>query len=84
MKKGIQPTADDIPLLSQWIKKSRSEERDLLVRVMGLEPIRRGHTPLKRACLPIPAHSHLRRLYYGARLLYHFGTLLSTKKIIIF
>ena len=30
-----------------------------LVRVTGLEPVRRGHTPLKRACLPIPAHSHL-------------------------
>ena len=30
-----------------------------VVRVMGLEPIRRGHTPLKRACLPIPAHSHI-------------------------
>ena len=29
-----------------------------LVRVMGLEPIRQRHTPLKRACLPIPAHSH--------------------------
>ena len=27
----------------------------LLVRQMGLEPIRRRHTPLKRACLPIPA-----------------------------
>ena len=30
-----------------------------LVRVTGLEPVRRGHTPLKRACLPIPAHSHI-------------------------
>ena len=27
------------------------------MRVMGLEPIRQRHTPLKRACLPIPAHS---------------------------
>ena len=26
-----------------------------LVREMGLEPIRRRHTHLKRACLPIPA-----------------------------
>ena len=26
-----------------------------LVRQMGLEPIRHRHTPLKRACLPIPA-----------------------------
>ena len=28
----------DIPLLSQWIKKSRSEERDFLERIMGVEP----------------------------------------------
>ena len=26
---------------------------------MGLEPIRQRHTPLKRACLPIPALPHL-------------------------
>ena len=30
-----------------------------MVRVTGLEPVRQRHTPLKRACLPIPAHSHL-------------------------
>ena len=30
-----------------------------LVRVTGLEPVRQRHTPLKRACLPIPAHSHI-------------------------
>ena len=44
-----------------------------LVRVMGLEPIRRGHTPLKRACLPIPAHSHKRSLrtpYYYNKVLF--------------
>ena len=35
-KGGVPPlmiynlTADDMPLLSQWIKKSRSEERDFL------------------------------------------------------
>ena len=29
-----------------------------LVRVTGLEPVRHRHTPLKRACLPVPAHSH--------------------------
>ncbi len=29
----------------------------LLVRVTGLEPVRHKHTPLKRACLPVPAHS---------------------------
>ena len=28
-----------------------------LVRVTRLELVRHGHTPLKRACLPIPAHS---------------------------
>ena len=31
-----------------------------LVRQMGLEPIRQGHTPLKRACLPIPALPHMK------------------------
>ena len=34
-----------------------------MVRVTGLEPVRRGHTPLKRACLPIPAHSHIPRIF---------------------
>ena len=29
----------------------------LLVRAVGLEPTRTKHTPLKRACLPIPACS---------------------------
>ena len=29
------------------------------MRVAGLEPARQRHTPLKRACLPIPAHSHI-------------------------
>ena len=28
-----------------------------LVRAVGLEPTRHKHTPLKRACLPIPACS---------------------------
>jgi len=27
----------------------------VLVRETGLEPVRQRHTPLKRACLPIPA-----------------------------
>ena len=30
-----------------------------LVRETGLEPVRHKHTPLKRACLPIPALPHL-------------------------
>ena len=30
-----------------------------LVRSMGLEPIRQRHTPLKRACLPVPALPHI-------------------------
>ena len=32
-------TRDDIPLLSQWIKKSRSEKRDFLAPQTGLEPV---------------------------------------------
>ena len=31
----------------------------LLVRETGLEPVRLRHTHLKRACLPIPALSHI-------------------------
>jgi len=31
--------------------------------VTGLEPVRHEHTPLKRACLPVPAHS-LTEIYY--------------------
>ena len=41
-----------------------------LVREMGLEPIRRRHTHLKRACLPIPALAHITRLFQTACLLY--------------
>ena len=29
------------------------------MRAVGLEPTRHKHTPLKRACLPIPACSHI-------------------------
>ena len=32
-------TRDDIPLLSQWIKKSRSEERDFLGPTLKMEPV---------------------------------------------
>ena len=32
-----------------------------LVRVTGLEPVRQRHTHLKRACLPVPAFSHMKR-----------------------
>ena len=46
-------------IASQWIKKSKSYDLDFLVRQMGLEPIRLRHTPLKRACLPIPALPHI-------------------------
>ena len=31
-------TADDIPLLSQWIKKSKSEDLDFLAERGGFEP----------------------------------------------
>ena len=34
-------------------------KRFYLVREMGLEPTRQRHTHLKRACLPIPALSHI-------------------------
>ena len=40
-------------------KKHRSESERCLVREMGLEPTRQRHTHLKRACLPIPALSHI-------------------------
>ena len=36
-----------------------------MVRVTGLEPVRQRHTPLKRACLPIPAHSHIEQSNYS-------------------
>ena len=36
----------------------------LMVRETGLEPVRQRHTPLKRACLPIPALSRLRMTLY--------------------
>ena len=45
-----------------FTKKNRDRPKGLsrfLVRVTGLEPVRRGHTPLKRACLPVPAHSQI-------------------------
>ncbi len=34
-------------------------ESPLMVRETGLEPVRRKHTPLKRARLPIPPLSHI-------------------------
>ena len=37
-----------------------------MVRVTGLEPVRRRHTPLKRACLPIPAHSQIYLFFSNA------------------
>ena len=37
----------------------------IMVRVTGLEPVRQRHTPLKRACLPIPAHSHIEQSNYS-------------------
>ena len=55
-----------------------------LVRVTGLEPVRQRHTPLKRACLPIPAHSHI---FSQQELLYHnllWLSIVFLKKSIIF
>ena len=43
-------TRDDIPLLSQWIKKSRSEERDFLEVPPGFEP---GIKVLQTLALPL-------------------------------
>ena len=43
-------TRDDIPLLSQWIKKSRSEERDFLAAELGFEP---RQTESESAVLPL-------------------------------
>ena len=45
-------------------KTEQSELYSVVVRVTGLEPVRRRHTPLKRACLPVPAHSLDKELYY--------------------
>ncbi len=55
-----------------------------MVRVTRLELVRHGHTPLKRACLPIPAHSQIKLFLLGARLLYHQGAHLSTKNFFFF
>ena len=41
---------DDMPLLSQWIKKSRSEERDFLAAELGFEP---RQTESESAVLPL-------------------------------
>ena len=43
-------TRDDMPLLSQWIKKSRSEERDFLAAELGFEP---RQTESESAVLPL-------------------------------
>ena len=51
-----------------------------MVRVTGLEPVRQRHTPLKRACLPIPAHSHIKFLSSRTQqeILYHRVVRMST------
>ncbi len=40
---------DDIPLLSQWIKKSKSEDLDFLVGAGGFEPPKSKTTDLQSA-----------------------------------
>ena len=52
-------------------KKHRSESERCLVREMGLEPTRQRHTHLKRACLPIPALSHIFLTCLISQLLYY-------------
>ena len=56
-------TRDDIPLLSQWIKKSRSWERDFLVLPTGLEPAPLADRILNPACLPIPPRKRVFSCY---------------------
>ena len=56
-------TRDDIPLLSQWIKKSRSWERDFLVLPTGLEPAPLADRILNPACLPIPPRKRVFSFY---------------------
>ena len=63
-EKGEQPKLfTQLPHRYKYFTKHPLEKQPMvfsfLVRVMGLEPIRRRHTPLKRACLPIPAHSQI-------------------------
>ena len=54
-------------LLQTKNKPEQSELCSGLVRETGLEPVRHGHTPLKRACLPVPALALNQR-----NLLYHY------------
>lgn len=49
-----------------------------LVREMGLEPTRRKHTHLKRACLPVPALSQIICWLIAHDLLYPANFCLST------
>ena len=49
------------------------------MRVAGLEPARQRHTPLKRACLPIPAHSHFLILFCSPE---HFYIISQDSKIV--
>ena len=63
-----------------------------MVRAVGLEPTRHKHTPLKRACLPVPACSHLicnKSVRHQTQLVYYTSIFLVcqylfSKKIIIF
>ena len=59
-----------------------------MVRAVGLEPTRHKHTPLKRACLPVPACSHLYvALSEPTHILYKVFTFLSIpflKKFLFF
>ena len=57
------PSRVQVPIYKKQKSHTLWYDSFILVRVMGLEPIRRGHTPLKRACLPIPAHSHIVRIF---------------------
>ena len=52
-----------------------------MVRVTGLEPVRQRHTPLKRACLPIPAHSQMVLNFSQQMILYHNRPLMSIENL---
>ena len=66
-KEALGERADGSFSVADKNKPEQSELCSGLVRETGLEPVRHGHTPLKRACLPVPALALNQR-----NLLYHY------------
>ena len=59
-KRGIRTLERVLAVTRVPVVRLRPAQPSLhIVRVTGLEPVRQRHTPLKRACLPIPARSHI-------------------------